>query len=215
MNYSPRESLDKREDILNFSSFNVIRLPSKSSGFISLSTLENVFYSVSGLSCRTLSQMTENICSLLNSRKSSSLVTNTRFSNLENSANFPFDSPFGFDIASYPLEIKKVNKSLFTFSSNRNLVVCWDDNIISSFGNISCELQGCFDMFFCKRDYETGDDIINRDSCFKHLQNLPDHDSGSFESRLSMANLSVCDNILIYFNSHNLDDEEEVYKYFI
>jgi len=119
------------EDTLNPSSFNVNSLPSNSLGDdFSLNNLENSFNKVSGFSCGILSQITENICFSPNSRKSSSLVTNTRFSDLENSASLPFESPLGFEIASYPSEFKNFNNSFFTFSSNRNLIVCWDDLVI-------------------------------------------------------------------------------------
>ena len=96
------------EDLIGYnlmlpSSLNSIRNPSKSSGFdLSLSSLEKEFISDSILRCGTLNQTIENILSLENSTKSSSLVTNTLCSDLENSASLPFESPFGFKTTSTP-----------------------------------------------------------------------------------------------------------------
>ena len=192
----------ERGYISNLSSFKITKLPSKSSDFISLSSLENALNKDSSFSCRILNQTIENICSLLNSRKSSSLVTNTRFSDLENSANLPFESPFGFEIALYLSEFRNSNNSLFTFSSNRNLIVCWDDNIISSFSDTCSKLQSCFNMLLREGGYKTSNNFFEGSSVFKHFQDLPDHDSCTSKSRFSMADFAVRNDIFVDFNSH-------------
>jgi len=203
-------------DTSNLSSYKVIRLPSKSSMLdFSLSNLENAVINNSGLSCDILNQTTENIFSFGYrdlSVKSQSLVINTLFSDLENSANLPFASPLGFDIMSNPCLVRNISNLLFTFSSLRNLTD-WDTklDIISSSHKTSCILQGCLNMLF----NDSGiifEDFINAHPSFKHLQDLPDHDSGAFESRLSVTNFTVCNDVFVYLNSHNIVNVKDIYK---
>src|SRR4030042_4667007 len=172
----------------------MIILPSKSPGFTSLSNLENELSSASGLSCGIFNQTTENIFSLWYKEeyvKSQSLVTNTLFSNFENSANLPFEIPLGFEIISNPCCLRNTSNLLFTFSSLRNLTERDAElDIISTPHKTCCILQCCFDMFFSNSGI-IFKDFINCHSSFEHLQDLPDHDSSTFESRLSMKNFSV------------------------
>jgi len=198
-----------------------IKNPSKSSGLdLSLSKLENDFNNSSGLSCGILNQITENIFSFgykKGSIKSTSLETNTLFSDLENNANLPLESPFGLKVTSYPADIKNFNKSFFTFSSNRNLsFLKWDCDfgIISSSSKVSSIMQSCLDMLLCEGRYETCNYLFNGNSSFKHLQNLPNHDSGTFESRFSMADFTIRNNVLVDFGSHAIDNVKVVYKGF-
>jgi len=204
-----------RGDISNLSSNNIINLPSKSSGFVSLSNLEKECIKDSGLSCGTLNQIIENISSLVNSAKSSSLVINTLCSDLENSASLPFERPFGFEIISTPCCLRNISNLLFTFSSLRNLVFEGDTklDIVSTSSEICCILQSCFDMVLSQRR-EVFNNFIYANSSFEHLQNLPDHDSSSFKSRLSVTDFSVCNNMLINFDSHDTNDDKQVYKYY-
>lgn len=60
-------------------------------------------------------------------------------------------------------------------------------------------------MSLCEGGWECFDDFLNRHPSFKHFQDLPDHYSCAFESGLSVANLSVCNNIFVNFDSHNID----------
>ncbi|MFH1152107.1 MAG: hypothetical protein V1788_03225 [Nanoarchaeota archaeon] len=203
--------ISTKEDISNLSSNNIINLPLKSSEFISLSSLEKEDINNSGLSCGILNKTSENIFYLVNSIKSSSLVTNILCSDLENAANLPLESPFGLKATSYFIEIKKFNNSFFTFSSKRNL--SWDDDIVSASSDICCILQSCLNMFFCERSYECCNYFFNGNSSFKHFQDLPDHYSGSFESGLSMTDFTVNDNVIINFNSHNDSNNSEYLKF--
>jgi len=187
----------------NLSSYNIINLPLNSSGFVSLSNLENKCFKDSILRCGILSQINENISLLLNSRKSSSLVTNILCSDLENSANLPFVSPLGLEITSTPSFLRNLSSLLSTFSSNRNLIFEGDINndIFFTSGNISCILQSCSDMFFSQRG-ESLKDFFELSSVLKHFKDLPDHNSCAFESKLSMANLTVRYNVFVDFDSH-------------
>lgn len=200
-------------------SANSIKNPSKSSILdLSLNNLEKDSNSASGLSCGILSQTTENILSfgyIQGSVKSSSLVTNTLSSDLESNANLPFEIPFGLKLASYPSDSKNFNNTFFTFSSSRNLSFLKGDcdfDIISSSSEISSIMQSCLDMPLCEGCQETCNYLFNRHSSFNHFQNLPDHDSGAFESGLAVANFTVRNNELIDFNSHNDNEGKAVYK---
>ena len=207
-------------EISNLSSYKTINLPSNSSVLVfDLSNLENDSVNTStGLSCGTLNQTTENIFSLVNlseSVKSSSLLINTLSSDLENSANFPLDKPFGFETTSTPSCLRNFSNLLSTFSSSRNLTIEWNTelDIISAPHEISCILQGCFNMLI-SQGREGFKDFIDRDISLEHFQNLPNHNSCSYESRLSVTNFSVCNNILINFDSHKNVNEQEVFKDF-
>ena len=200
------------------SSFKVIKYPSKSLGSdFFLSSLENADKKASGLSCGILSQIIENIFSFGNETglvKSSSFVTKTRFSDLENDANLPLESPFGLNVTLYPSDFKNVNNSFFTFSSSRNLS-CerdTDGDIIPPSSQVSSIMQSCFDMILCERCYETCDYLFNRHSSFNHLQNLPDHNSSAFKSWLSVADFAVRNDELVDFDSHEANNDNAVFK---
>ncbi len=108
-------------NISDFSFVNTIKYPSNSS--LSSKSLENAFNNASGSSCGTFNKISENTFSLgdsSESTKSSSLVAKTLFSDLESSANFPFESPLG-DITLNPFELRNHSNLLLTFSSESGL----------------------------------------------------------------------------------------------
>ena len=203
-----------KEDTSTLSSYNAMNLPSKSSGLVSLINLENELSNNSGCFCGILSQTTENISSLVNSLKSSSLVTNTLCSDLENSDSLSSESLFGLKITSKSF-LRNCNNSFLTFSSSRNLSsLSFDvnDDIITPLSETSCIMQSCFNMLFCERYKECVKNFFDRSTIFQHLQNLPDHNSCSLESWLAMTNLSICNNIIIYFNSHEISNDDNYLK---
>ena len=208
-----------KEEISNLFSYNIMNLPLKSSGLVSLSNSENELSNNSGCFCGIFNQTTENIVSLLYknlSVKSQSLVTNILCSDLENPASSPFESFFGLKITSKSF-LRNYNNSFLTFSSSRNLSSLSfdvDDDIVTPFSEASCILQSCFNMLFCERYKEGVKNFFDRSSIFQHLQNLPDHNSCSFESGLAMTNFSVCNNEFIYFNSHDIKDDNKIFKSF-
>ncbi len=112
--------------------------------------------------------------------------------------------------------VKNVNESaFFTFSSSRNLSFLegnCDFDIISSSSEISSIVQGCLDMLLCERCYEACNYLFNRHACFQHLQNLPDHDSGAFESGLAMADFAVRNDVFVDFDSHDVDEGKGLFK---
>jgi len=199
---------------------NSIKNPSKSSGLdLSLSNLKNDFNNASGLSCGILSQITENIFSLGNfeeSAKCLSFVTNTLCSDLENSANIPFKSFFGLNTTSSPCCLRNPNNSFLTFSSSRNFSFFFNtnDDIITSSGDDACIMQSCLDMPSSEGCLESCKNFFSRHATFEHFQDLPDHDSGTLESRSTTANFAVRNNILVNFNSHGINDGIQLFKTF-
>lgn len=125
-------------------------LPLNSSGFVSASNFKNAFFDDSILRCGILNQMTENISSFENSKKSLSLVIKTRCSTLENAASLPLESPLGLEVMSNPCCLRKRTNLLSTFSSDKNLIFSGeiDDDIFSAFSDFSSVLECSSDMFF-------------------------------------------------------------------
>lgn len=201
----------------NFSSYKTMSLPLKSFESNSLSSFEKESISNSSLFCETLIQTSENSFSLVNPKKSSSFVTNTLSSDLENSASLPLESPFGLNTTSYSSDFRNSSNFFLTFSSNKNLGLFGfhsNDDIVPAFGYSGCIVQSCFNLLFCEWGYETCNYFFDRDTCFKHFQDLPNHDSCAFESRFTMANLTVCNNILVNFDSHNISNSGDIYKHY-
>src|SRR3989344_6087055 len=211
-------NLEGIDSIVNPSSYNVIKLPSKSSGFISFNNLEKADFDNSNLSWDILNQTTENIFSFgkcSESAKSSSLVINALCSDFEKEANLPLASPLGFETVSTPCSLINFSSLLSTFSSDRNLIERDAElDIVSTSHQTGCIMQGCFNMIFVDRG-ECFKNLFNGYSCFEHFQNLPDHNPCTFESRLATTNLRVCNKVLINFNSHcNNKNSKELYKLF-
>jgi len=201
-----------RGSVSNLSMCNVMNMSLNFSKGVSSSNLEKFLINACGLDCGILSQTTEKIVSLLYenlSVKSQSLVMNTLCSDLENLASSPFESCLGLKIASCPACLRNFNNSFFTFSSSRNLSFLFsdvNDDIVSSFGEISCILQSCLNMFFCEGDEECVEDFFCGDVSFEHFQDLPDHDSCAFEGGFSVADFAVCDDVFVDFDSHCIGD---------
>src|SRR3989344_2638405 len=207
---------EEMDSILNLSPYNIIKLPSKSSGFVSFNKFKKADFDNSILSCGIFNQTTENIFSFgkySELEKSSSLVINILFSDFENVASSPLPRPFCFEIMSTPFSFKNFSSLLSTFSSDRNLIKRDAElDIVSSSHQTGCIMQGCFNMVLSngRKCFEY---FFYRHSCFKHLQNLPDHNSCTPKSRFAMTNFCVCNNILINLNSHNRNKIIEIFKY--
>ena len=102
-----------------------------------------------------------------------------------------------------------------TFSSAKNFILLeslkHNNSLVSD--SLCSEIQCSFDMCLGERRI-VFQDFLNCFSSFEHLQNLPDHDSGVFEGGGSTTDLSVCDNILIDFNSHAIKGYNTLFKDF-
>lgn len=86
-----------------------------------------------------------------------------------------------------------------------SLIYKGDYNNILAFGNAGSIVQSCFNMLFGKCWKIIFDDFLSGYISSKQFKNLPEHDSCAFESRSSSANLAVRDNVLVDFNSHEID----------
>ena len=195
------------------SSYNVMILPSKSSGSDNFdSNLEKDSNNNSGLFCGILNQMIENIVSLgycSGSVKSESPVINILCSDLESNANFLSEDFLDAFIASTPSTFRNDNSFNLTFSSNKNLRFEGDAelDIISSPHEIRSVLEGCLNVLLCEGGDKGIHDFFYRNSSFKHFQDLPDHNSSAFEGRLTMTNFRVNNNIFINLDSHEIRDD--------
>ena len=148
-------------------------------------------------------------------RKCLSCVSNTLFSFMDKEKSLESFSPLGPYSASKPFSIKNFTNLDLTFSSAKNFILSTSlehDNS-SMRGSLCSEAQCGIDVCFGERRVVL-QDFSNCFSALQHLQNLPNHDSGSFESGGSTTNLSVCNDIIIDFDYHNLYSREEVYKDF-
>jgi len=96
-----------------------------------------------------------------------------------------------------------------TLISNR------DNNNVLAFGNAGSIVQSRFNMLFGENWKIVFDDFLLRNASAKQFENLPEHDSCSFESRSSSTNLAVCSNVPVDFNSHENYWYYGVFKHFV
>lgn len=62
---------------------------------------------------------------------------------------------------------------------------------------------------FCKGWEIFLKNFVDTDTGSEQFENLPGHDTGSFESRSSPTNFGICDNVFIDFNSHGFDNYKD------
>ncbi|PIQ06983.1 MAG: hypothetical protein COW72_01375, partial [Candidatus Nealsonbacteria bacterium CG18_big_fil_WC_8_21_14_2_50_37_10] len=151
--------------------------------------------------CGTRNQTTEKTCDFRSLQKSESLVTNTRCSLKESKDNNLSGAPGAAFLTSQFCESNKSKSSARTFSSSNSLGLRVDDDIIF-FGDSSGVIKGGREMLFSQRR----ESFKNTGGSFsegKHFQNLPDHNSGSFESGLAMADGWIGNNVFIDVNNGN------------
>ncbi len=141
-------------------------------------------------------------------KKSESLETNTNPPAFDNKANLPFTIPFAAYSAESPLLSSKRFTDLEIFSSSRNFgesgITLSADKLGSVFKSSRNMLPGDRGIVF--------HNIFNRFSSSHQLNNIAYQDSGAFESRLSMADFTVRDNILINFDSHGSYNNDALFK---
>ncbi len=122
--------------------------------------------------------------------------------------------PNGTFLISYPFFFNNSSTSFGKFSSDRNFGSLLEEDIFffsNEFGSIC---QNRKDSCFCELRKIIFRDIFDTDSCSEQFQNLPYHDSCSFESRSSSADFRVCNNVISDINSHKLRGECEIFKSF-
>ncbi len=129
------------------------------------------------------------------------------FANDDNSRSLiPLEEYFAVN----PFDLNKCLIDFGMFSSSRNV----ESDISFTSDEFSSILQSSINhfnsqtmIFFQEFFY-----II---SCCNQFNNISNQNSGTFESRFAMTNFSVCNNILVNFNSHcNNINNKEIYKDF-
>ena len=197
----------------NLSSQTKNNLPENSFGDVfCANNLESPVFSFSKCPGEILSKITEqesknlgetNMCHLV---KSQSWVMTTLSSESACEKTSPFLDPPGVNFTSCPNFLKKENNPRWTFSSNRNFIELFSQYAqklgikFSFFQNSGSVIQSSLDMFDGKGG-EGCSNFLDSSSFSEHIQNLPDHNSGSFESGLAVADIGVSDNVFVEFNS--------------
>ncbi|MBI2650740.1 hypothetical protein HYX04_05530, partial [Candidatus Woesearchaeota archaeon] len=103
--------------------------------------------------------------------------------------------------------------SLGMFSSDRSLNLS-DGDISFLFKDLGGIVHSREDGFFSELREVVPDDFVNSDASAYQGEYLPYHNSGAFESEHSMTDFAVSNNKLINFGSHNIDNDNSVYKTF-
>src|SRR3989338_8779181 len=142
--------------------------------------------------------------------KSESLDTNTNFPDFDNPANLPFTIPFCEYSAENPLLSSKLFIARGMFSSSKNF---GESDIAFSTDELGSIFECSRNMLPCDRRI-VFQNIFNRFACCDHFNNITNHNSGAFKSRLSMADFAVRNNIIVNFNSHERYNASCVFKIF-
>jgi len=142
-------------------------------------------------------------------KKSLSRVNKTLCFSHANEYSLEFLMPFGANIMSMPLFESDLTSLASTSSSAKNLSFDVNESFTSQ--SFSSVMQSGLNMFF-SQGWIGFDDFFISGTTFQHLQNLPHHNSGAFESGLTMTDFTIRDNILINFGSHRTDYDNEVFK---
>ncbi len=123
----------------------------------------------------------------------------------------PSSEPAGARLKSNPSFSKNSLTSFGMFSSARSFSLPNRDIffLLEKLGGVVNSRQ---DSFFRELRKVVSDDFFGGYASAYQGENLPYHNSGSFESELSMANFAVRNNVLVDFNSHNSNNDNEIYK---
>ena len=116
-------------------------------------------------------------------------------------------------LTSNPLFAKNSKTNFGIFSSVRSFNLP-DSDIFFLFEKLGGVVNSRQDGFLGELRKVVSDDFFGGYASAYQGKDLPNHDSGSFESELSMADFRVGDNILINFGSHNADNDNSIYKTF-
>jgi len=100
-----------------------------------------------------------------------------------------------------------------TFSSEYNFGLLEDD-ILFLFNQLGGVINGRENRFLSEPREVVPDDFIWRYTGSKQIEDLPDHYSGIFENRNTVADFAVDYNVLVDFDSHGYYDGKAVYKCF-
>ena len=145
-------------------------------------------------------------------RKCLSNVNITRNSDLAILDNCLSVEPKGAFLTSCPCFINNSVTCFGKFSSERNFNLFLEENMFffsDEFRSISHNRE---DSGLCERWKIILKDFIDTDPCSEQFQNLPNHNSCSFKGRSSATNFTVNNNVVINFNSHDVNKEKEYLK---
>ncbi len=135
-------------------------------------------------------------------RKSESLDIKTLFSFCDNLKTCLSGIDLGDNLTSCPSLDKNLDSPMWTFSSNKNLILDREQILPSNFCG---KFQSRLNMLFSQGRISFYD-FFSRGSSLQHFQNSSYHNSCAFKSRLSMADFGVNNNVFVNFDSHsNID----------
>lgn len=137
------------------------------------------------------------------------IIRDSDFAILDNCLSI---EPKGTFLTSYPRFINDSVISFGKFSSERNFNLFLGKNIFFFSDELGSICHNRENSGLCERWKIILKNFINADTCSEQFQNLPDHDSCSFESGSSAADFTVSDNVIINFYSHNITTDEEYLK---
>ena len=143
-------------------------------------------------------------------RKSESREINTNSLSLENDASLPLASPFEAYSAENCFDSRNSFTALGMFSSSRN------------FGEFDIMLSAdeLGSIFESGRNMLSGDGwVVLQNNLYRlsgryQLDNIANQNSGALESGLSVADFAVRDDVLVDFDSHNIDTGNALFKGF-
>jgi len=99
------------------------------------------------------------------------------------------------------------------FSSERNFNLFLEKNMFFS-NEFRSTCHDREDSRLCERWKIILENFVDADTCSEKFENLPDHDSCSFENRSSSADFSVSCDKFINANFHELEMDSKLFKFF-
>jgi len=145
-------------------------------------------------------------------RKCLSKVNMTRDSDLAILDNCLSVEPKETSLILCPCFINDLITSFGKFSSERNFSLFLEKNIFLFSDEFRSICHNREDSLFCERWKIILENFINANTCSEQFQNLPDHDSCSFECRSSATDFRVNDNVIINLNSHEFSNPDNYLK---
>ena len=144
-----------------------------------------------------------------------SKVNSTLFSDLAKSAISSSSERNITLFTSNPSSFSCLINSTGIFSSQRSLDLLLEGNISFPFYDCRSILESSENCFFCQLREIIFENFFRCNACSEQFNYLPDHNSCAFESKLTVANLTVCNNAFVNFNSHCKDsNNNEIFKLF-
>lgn len=102
-----------------------------------------------------------------------------------------------------------ISVGMFSSANNEGFL---ESNISFIFDSFGSKAQGRENSLLTNLRKISLKNFINGDSCREQFYYLPDHDSRAFKSGSTSTNLSVCNNVLVNFDSHNFSNVVKVFK---